>query len=91
MPDIDPAALSRTPIVPTKSITVSAPSAPKPAKVSYNIAPRIDLEPIYTALKQAIPSDQWATYKEATAQFIIGRGCRPFRRILSFHHRHVLR
>ncbi|KAH8671380.1 transcriptional regulator of RNA polII, SAGA, subunit-domain-containing protein [Xylariales sp. PMI_506] len=76
MPDIDPAALSRpsvnlsTPIL--KSITVSTPSAQKP-KTSQIIPARIDLEPLYTALKSAIGSEQWTIYKESTTQFMLGR------------------
>ncbi|ORY57251.1 transcriptional regulator of RNA polII, SAGA, subunit-domain-containing protein [Pseudomassariella vexata] len=81
MPDIsnalDPAALSRpsvnlsTPIL--KSITVSAPSSQKVTKTSQIIPTRIDLEPLYTALKSAIGSEQWTIYKESTTQFILGR------------------
>lgn len=75
MPDIDPAALSRpsvnlsTPIL--KSITVSAPSAQKP-KTSQIIPTRIDLEPLYAALKSAIGIEQWTIYKESTTQFVLG-------------------
>lgn len=77
MPDIDPAALSRpsvslsTPIL--KSITVSAPSSQKVTKTSQIIPARIDLEPLYTALKSAIGSEQWTLYKESTTQFILGQ------------------
>jgi transcriptional coactivator HFI1/ADA1 len=75
MPDIDPAALSRpsislsTPIL--KTITVSTPAS-KP-KTSQIIPPRIDLEPLYAALKSAIGPEQWATYKESTTQFMLGK------------------
>lgn len=77
MPDIDPAALSRphiglsTPIL--KSITVSAPPSQKVTKTSQIIPARIDLEPLYTALKSAIGNEQWTKYKEATTQFMLGR------------------
>ena len=76
MPDIDPAALSRpaistTPILPPKTISASsAPSAPKPSKLSH-VPPRIDLEPLYTALKQAI-GEHWTTYKESISLFVMG-------------------
>ncbi|KAI0134269.1 transcriptional regulator of RNA polII, SAGA, subunit-domain-containing protein [Xylariales sp. AK1849] len=76
MPDIDPAALSRpsvslsTPIL--KSITVSAPSSQKP-KTSQIIPARIDLEPLYAALKSAIGPEQWVVYKDSTTQFMLGR------------------
>ncbi|EON98200.1 putative transcriptional co-activator protein [Phaeoacremonium minimum UCRPA7] len=79
MPDINPADLSRpaislsTPILSTKSITVSGPALQKAPKTSQIIPARIDLEPIYTALKAAIGAEQWAAYKEATTQFFLGR------------------
>ncbi|KAI0833105.1 transcriptional regulator of RNA polII, SAGA, subunit-domain-containing protein [Hypoxylon sp. FL0890] len=77
MPDIDPAALSRPSVslsTPTlKSITVSAPTTQKVTKTSQIIPARIDLEPLYTALKSAIGNEQWNTYKESTTQFILGR------------------
>ncbi|EPE10631.1 transcriptional coactivator hfi1 [Ophiostoma piceae UAMH 11346] len=77
MPDINPADLSRpavglsTPILATKSITVS--STIKSTKTSQIIPPRIELEQAYTALKSAIGIEQWKTYKTATTQFFIGR------------------
>ncbi|KAF3345227.1 Inositol monophosphatase 2 [Verticillium dahliae VDG2] len=79
MPDIDPAALSRpaigltTPVLSNKSITVSAPGALKTGKTSQIIPARIDLEPLYTALKQAIGAEHWVIYKESLTQFLIGR------------------
>ncbi|KAI0383258.1 transcriptional regulator of RNA polII, SAGA, subunit-domain-containing protein [Hypomontagnella monticulosa] len=77
MPDIDPAALSRPSVslsTPTlKSITVSAPTSQKVTKTSQIIPARIDLEPLYTALKSAIGNEQWNVYKESTTQFILGR------------------
>lgn len=77
MPDIDPAALSRpaaslsTPIL--KSITVSAPTTQKVTKTSQIIPARIDLEPLYTALKSSIGIEQWTVYKESTTQFLLGK------------------
>ncbi|KAF4455669.1 transcriptional coactivator HFI1/ADA1 [Fusarium austroafricanum] len=79
MPDIDPAALSRpsvslsTPILSNKTLAGSVSGAPKIAKSSQIIPTRIDLEPLYTALKAAIGNEIWATYKEATSEFLIGR------------------
>lgn len=75
MPDIDPAALSRpaistTPILPPKTISSAASITPKVAKISA-VPPRIDLEPLYTALKQAI-GEQWGTYKESISLFVMG-------------------
>ncbi|KFA77602.1 hypothetical protein S40288_08410 [Stachybotrys chartarum IBT 40288] len=79
MPDIDPAALSRptvslsTPILSTKSLSISAPGSQKPIKTSQFVPPRIDLEPLYSALKSSIGPEQWAVYKESTTEFLIGR------------------
>ncbi|KAF5026174.1 hypothetical protein F66182_1738 [Fusarium sp. NRRL 66182] len=79
MPDIDPAALSRpsvslsTPILSNKTLAGSTPGAPKIAKSSQIIPARIDLEPLYTALKAAIGNEQWVRYKESTSEFLIGR------------------
>ncbi|TVY62758.1 Transcriptional coactivator HFI1/ADA1 [Lachnellula suecica] len=79
MPDLalDPAALSRistTPILPPKTISAGAQlqnAAPKPVKQSH-IPPRIDLEPLYAALKQAI-GEHWGTYKDSLGLFILGQ------------------
>ncbi|RFU72920.1 transcriptional coactivator hfi1 ada1 [Trichoderma arundinaceum] len=79
MPDIDPAALSRpsvsvsTPILSTKTLTLTAPGSTKSVKTSQIIPSRIDLEPLYTALKAAISSEQWLIYKESTTEFLTGR------------------
>ncbi|KLO94069.1 related to transcriptional coactivator HFI1 [Fusarium fujikuroi] len=79
MPDIDPAALSRpsvslsTPILSNKTLAGSISGAPKIAKSSQIIPARIDLEPLYTALKAAIGNEKWAIYKESTTEFLIGR------------------
>ncbi|KAL2206041.1 hypothetical protein CC79DRAFT_839763 [Sarocladium strictum] len=77
MPDIDPAALSRpanfsTPTLSSKTLSITAPGAVKISK-SQAIPQRIDLEPLYTALKAAIAPEQWLPYKEATTEFLIGR------------------
>ncbi|KAK3942276.1 transcriptional coactivator HFI1/ADA1 [Diplogelasinospora grovesii] len=79
MVDINPAALSRpsisltTPILSKASINVGASSLQKAPKTSQLIPSRIDLEPIYTALKSSIGPEAWVIYKEATTQFLIGR------------------
>ncbi|KAI9724903.1 MAG: hypothetical protein M1812_000179 [Candelaria pacifica] len=79
MPDIDPAALSRndsvsgpSPVatIPNKT-TAAPPAAPKAGK-SINTAQRIDLEPLYTALKNAV-GEYWTAYKEAISLFVLGR------------------
>ncbi|KAI9790314.1 MAG: transcriptional coactivator hfi1/ADA1 [Candelina submexicana] len=79
MPDIDPAALSRTDSAPGPSPVTATPSksigpsaaAPKQGK-TINTAQRIDLEPLYTALKNAV-GEHWAVYKEAISLFVLGR------------------
>ncbi|OBR07486.1 Transcriptional co-activator [Colletotrichum higginsianum IMI 349063] len=80
MPDIDPAALSSrpsvnlsTPTLSTKTITVQPPGSLKTSKTSQIIPARIDLEPLYTALKQAIGPEAWVVYKESTTEFLVGR------------------
>ncbi|KAL9002520.1 MAG: hypothetical protein Q9188_004558, partial [Gyalolechia gomerana] len=79
MPDIDPAALSRSdsiaPSIPhplnlSKVNGASQPSSSKAQKTT-NAAQRIDLEPLYTNLKAAI-GDNWAKYKDAISLFILG-------------------
>ena len=79
MPDIDPAALSRsdsilppsgTPTISSKTLVTSAPATQKAAKVVNN-AQRIDLEPLYTSLRAAI-GEHWVGYKEAISLFVLG-------------------
>jgi transcriptional coactivator HFI1/ADA1 len=78
MVDINPAALSRpsislsTPVLSKQSINVSVPSIHKAPKTSQLIPARIDLEPIYTALKAGVGAEQWSTYKESITNFLIG-------------------
>lgn len=78
MPDIDPAALSRpavtlsTPVFSTKSLAGTGAGAQKQPKTSQMIPARIDLEPLYAALKSAIGSEQWLVYKETLTEFMIG-------------------
>lgn len=80
MPDIDPAALSRTDSIPqlsaaslgnSKANVTTAPLSVKTTK-TVNSAQRIDLEPIYTSLKAAV-GDRWGEYKEAMSLFVLGR------------------
>ncbi|KAI4228078.1 MAG: hypothetical protein L6R36_001931 [Xanthoria steineri] len=79
MPDIDPAALSRSdfisPPIPnplnlSKINAATGPSSLKAQKTT-NAPQRIDLEPLYTNLKAAI-ADNWGKYKEAISLFILG-------------------
>ncbi|KAL8953489.1 MAG: hypothetical protein Q9222_000636, partial [Ikaeria aurantiellina] len=79
MPDIDPAALSRTDTLTTTipnplnlSKTNGAAALPSSKAQKTNIAnQRIDLEPLYMNLKAAI-GDNWAKYKDAISYFILG-------------------
>ena len=76
MPDIDPAALSRptnfsTPTLSNKSLSITAPGTVKISK-SQAIPQRIDLEPLYTALKAIITPEFWTPYKESITEFLIG-------------------
>ncbi|KAI9836817.1 MAG: hypothetical protein M1819_000982 [Sarea resinae] len=82
MPDIDPAALSRSATIPqpsstptTASKTIPAGSANAPASVKTGKpaagVQRIDLEPLYTSLKAAV-GDHWVEYKEAISSFVLG-------------------
>ncbi|KAI9048646.1 hypothetical protein LZ554_007477 [Drepanopeziza brunnea f. sp. 'monogermtubi'] len=72
--DIDPSALFSQPkpiLHPPKVVNTSAPSAPKVSK-SNHVPPRIDLEPLYTALKSAI-AEHWGVYKESISLFVSGQ------------------
>lgn len=79
MPDIDPAALSRTDSIATsipnplglsKINGIPGTSSSKAQKTTH-AAQRIDLEPLYTNLKVAI-GEHWGKYKEAISLFILG-------------------
>lgn len=78
MPAIDPAALSRpdsisqpsTALSIKKDIANASLPAPKALKSSV-IAPRIDLENIYTNLKAAV-GEGWSVYKETMGLFVAG-------------------
>lgn len=79
MPDIDPAALSRSDSISAafpgalslkQPNGISAPASQKAIK-TVSAAQRIDLEPYYTSLKAAI-GENFAKYKEAICLFILG-------------------
>ncbi|KAB2579992.1 hypothetical protein BFW01_g5496 [Lasiodiplodia theobromae] len=70
-------ASSTLPLV--NGASASASSAPgasltllKPGSNPRQNAPRIDIEPLYTALKAQI-GEHWAAYKEAISLFVLGR------------------
>ncbi|KAL8938822.1 MAG: hypothetical protein Q9211_003032 [Gyalolechia sp. 1 TL-2023] len=79
MPDIDPAALSRSDSIipsiphPLNLSKLNGPSQPFSTKAQKptHAAQRIDLEPLYTNLKAAI-GDNWARYKDTISLFILG-------------------
>ncbi len=84
MPDIDPAALSRSDSITTahpsslslKQVnSITAPPSQKASK-TVSTAQRIDLEPLYTSLKAAI-GDNWGKYKEAISLFVFGMYRQP--------------
>jgi transcriptional coactivator HFI1/ADA1 len=60
-----------TPILSSKSLAAPAISS-KPAGKPTVTAPRIDVEPLYTALKSAIGDADWAVYKNTISQFMLG-------------------
>ena len=88
MPDIDPSALSRpsisssTPILPPKSLSIVPPPSGKTMSKTEKIPPRIDLEPLYTGLKNVV-GERWGEYSEAVRRFVMGR--------LIFHYVPLLR
>ncbi|KAI9688285.1 MAG: transcriptional coactivator hfi1/ADA1 [Bogoriella megaspora] len=58
---------SATPSLASKGL----PPASKPSKPEEKKTPRVDVEPIYTGLKQAI-GENWAKYKDAIGGFVQG-------------------
>lgn len=64
--------MSTTPILSSKTLpdlslplkSASKPSAPR--------APRIDIEPLYSAVKSAISDADWALYKTSLSSFLLG-------------------
>lgn len=80
MPDIDPAALSRSDSISAafpgalslkQQNAISALPSQKAVK-PVNTPQRIDLEPYYASLKAAI-GDHFAKYKDAMSLFLLGK------------------
>lgn len=79
MPNIDPAALSRSETFTQPTSLSLGQSKPNGAPIALTFktirttatAQRIDLEPLYTSLKAAI-GDNWTQYKEAVSLYILG-------------------
>lgn len=80
MPNIDPAALSRSETFTQPTSLSLGTSKPNGAPIALTVktirttttAQRIDLEPLYTSLKAAI-GDNWTQYKEAVSLYILGK------------------
>ncbi|KAL1633315.1 hypothetical protein SLS56_002948 [Neofusicoccum ribis] len=66
LPQVNGASSSSGPSAPGAAITPLKPGKPQTS------IPRIDIEPLYTALKAQI-GDHWAAYKEAISSFVLGR------------------
>lgn len=79
MPNIDPAALSRSETFTQPTSLSLGTSKPNGAPIALSVktirttatAQRIDLESLYTCLKAAI-GDNWTQYKEAVSLYILG-------------------
>lgn len=80
MPDIDPAALSRSDSVSAAfpgALSLKQPNgiSALPSQKAFktvSAAQRIDLEPYYTSLKAAV-GENFAKYKEAICHFLLGQ------------------
>ncbi|KAI5851576.1 transcriptional regulator of RNA polII, SAGA, subunit-domain-containing protein [Morchella snyderi] len=56
-----------------QSTSKAAPPPPPPPPPGPPVVPRIDLEPMYDALKRAMGKEAWAIYKEALSGYLTGR------------------
>ncbi|KAJ4303229.1 hypothetical protein N0V90_002122 [Kalmusia sp. IMI 367209] len=65
--------VSTTPILSSKTLPDLNMSALKPdKKPTAPRAPRVDIEPLYTAVKAAISDADWAVYKTSLSSFLLG-------------------
>ncbi|KAF2730871.1 hypothetical protein EJ04DRAFT_472907 [Polyplosphaeria fusca] len=73
MASINPSALagSTTPTLSIKPLPAAA-STPKLAEKRTVTAPRIDIEPLYTAVKSGVADADWLIYKTSVAQYLLG-------------------
>jgi transcriptional coactivator HFI1/ADA1 len=62
-------AMSTTPTLATKNLPSPSPALRPERKIT---APRIDIEPLYTAIKSAISDADWTIYKSSISQFLLG-------------------
>ena len=84
MPDvnIDPSAISNraTSSAPGGKDGTPAPSKPPPLTTSSGakgakptqVCPRVDIEPLYTALKAGV-GENWGVYKDGVSRFVLGK------------------
>ncbi|ORY10170.1 transcriptional regulator of RNA polII, SAGA, subunit-domain-containing protein [Clohesyomyces aquaticus] len=70
-PDSISVNTSTTPILSNKELMSPRISIAKPEKRAVT-APRVDVEPLYTALKSSMGDAEWAIYKEGIARFLLG-------------------
>lgn len=69
--DLHLPGLDATPPLSSKTLPGSASLLGKTVKLPATV-PRIDTEPIYTALKAAV-GDNWGDYKAALSAFLLGQ------------------
>jgi hypothetical protein len=62
---------STTPTMSSKPLPTSSVQSQKPVKSTTPIAPRIDVEPIYSALKAAVGRN-WNLYRETVGLYLLG-------------------
>ncbi|KAF2747098.1 hypothetical protein M011DRAFT_477552 [Sporormia fimetaria CBS 119925] len=61
--------MATTPTLSSKAL----PTPPSVQKSDKKLAPRIDLEPLYVAVKSAIPDADWSPYRSAIGAFLVGK------------------
>ncbi|OCK83760.1 transcriptional co-activator [Lepidopterella palustris CBS 459.81] len=61
-----------TSLLSSKAPPITVPVVKQTGKPTVT-APRIDLEPLYTALKSAVGDADWAIYKESISLFVLGQ------------------
>jgi len=64
--------VSTTPILSSKTLPGLDTLLKSDKKPSAPRAPRVDIEPLYTAVKSALSDVDWTTYKNALSSFLLG-------------------